>query len=87
MRYERNRHEDPQNIGLKSILGLRTGGVEVFVMEIHPDEVHGGCSVVRYYPEGRHSEAHFDYNGPTAINFFLNKILPRINTSTKHFPQ
>jgi len=78
VRYERNRHEDPQGIGADLIAGLMSQGIEVFVMETHPDEVHGGCSIVRYYPKGRHDSQVLTYEGPTAINFFLNKVLPRI---------
>ena len=86
VRYERVRAEDPQDIGANLILGLRSKGVEVFLMGIHPDEVHGGGSVVQYYPNGRHAHG-FTYQGPTAINFFLSKVLPGINAEAKTTPQ
>ena len=83
VRYERNSFEDPQDVGLDLILGLRSKGVEVFVMAIVPD-IYDVCSVVRYFPQGRHDTAPYTYFGPTAINFFLSKVLPRIRARTRY---
>ena len=87
VRYERMRGDDPQDVGLGLILELKEKGVEVFVMGTIPDESYpDNCSIVRYYPKGRHDLASYTYYGPTAINFFLSKVLPRIKAQPSRVP-